>query len=245
MTFAPGRDFARPGAVSVERVMDSSKNTRDIYAELSKEFDQVHEDDRGGVKISYITGEQCVSRLNEVLGVAGWNFRVLEHAVNTEADEIWTLGELTAEIDGRTVTRQQFGSQKLKRSRSSGQILDIGFDLKAATTDALKKCASLIGVGLYLSHKESRAAVDNKRQAARSGSATRATAAASDGDGLHDCSAKDCTRKVKDGPGIYAFDGVQLSGKDILIASAQEFKRIFCMEHLVKARAAKAAKTAA
>ena len=50
-------------------------------------------------------------------------------------------------VDGRTVTRQQFGSQKVKRSRSSGTPLDIGFDLKGAATDALKKCASLVGVG--------------------------------------------------------------------------------------------------
>ena len=31
--------------------------------------------------------------------------------------------------------------------------LDLGFDLKGATTDAMKKCASLLGVGLYLSRK--------------------------------------------------------------------------------------------
>jgi len=42
----------------------------------------------------------------------------------------------------------------VKRSRSSGTPLDIGFDLKGAATDALKKCASLIGVALYLWKKE-------------------------------------------------------------------------------------------
>ena len=54
----------------------------------------------------------------------------------------------------RMVVRQQFGSQKIRRSRSSGAPLDLGFDLKGASTDALKKCASLLGVGLYLSRKE-------------------------------------------------------------------------------------------
>ena len=61
---------------------------------------------------------------------------------------------MVAEIGERTVVRQQFGSQKLRRSRSTGVPLDLGFDLKGASTDAMKKCASLLGVGLYLSRKE-------------------------------------------------------------------------------------------
>jgi hypothetical protein len=77
----------------------------------------------------------------------------LRHDVNAEADEAWALGEIVAEIDGKCVTRQQFGSQKIKRSRSTGKPLDLGFDLKGAATDAMKKCASLLGVGLYLSRK--------------------------------------------------------------------------------------------
>ena len=126
----------------------------EIYERLSAPFDEVFTDTRGGVSLTYITGEQCVSRLNEVLGVNGWSFRVLEHGVEEEADELWALGELTATIDGLTVTRQQFGSQKYKRRRADQQILDVGFDLKGATTDAMKKCASLLGVGLYLAKKQ-------------------------------------------------------------------------------------------
>jgi hypothetical protein len=105
------------------------------------------------VSLSYITGEQVARRLNEVLGVGGWSFRILRHDINPEADEAWALGELVAEIGERTVVRQQFGSQKLRRSRTTGAPLDLGFDLKGASTDAMKKCASLLGVGLYLSRK--------------------------------------------------------------------------------------------
>jgi hypothetical protein len=149
----------------------SSVPHADVYARLTTPFDVTFRDIRGGVDLEYITGEQAISRLNEVLGVAGWNFRVLEHGIHPEADEVWVLGEITATFpatngpatdgaaDGAagpiTVTRQQFGSQKIKRSRSSGTPLDIGFDLKGATTDALKKCASLLGVALYLWKKES------------------------------------------------------------------------------------------
>lgn len=126
----------------------------DVYRRLAAPFETTFRDVRGGVELEYITGEQAVSRLNEVLGVAGWSFRVLEHSINQEADEIWVLGELTANFGGTVVVRQQFGSQKIKRARATGAPLDIGFDLKGASTDALKKCASLIGVGLYLSKKE-------------------------------------------------------------------------------------------
>jgi hypothetical protein len=126
------------------------------YASLAEPFTVTFTDVRGGVEITYISGEQCVSRLNQVLGVGGWSFRVLEHGVNVEADEVWALGELVAEIDGKTVVRQQFGSQKIKRARANGVPLDVGFDLKGATTDAMKKCASLLGVGLYLSRKSTR-----------------------------------------------------------------------------------------
>jgi hypothetical protein len=123
------------------------------YAELAAPFEVTFTDVRGGIEVTFISGEQVVSRLNEVLGVAGWSFRILRHEIHAEADEVWALGEIVAEIEGKPVTRQQFGSQKIKRSRSTGAPLDLGFDLKGASTDAMKKCASLLGVGLYLSRK--------------------------------------------------------------------------------------------
>jgi hypothetical protein len=126
----------------------------DLYARLAAPFEVTFTDVRGGVALTYVSGEQVISRLNEVLGVAGWSFRVLGHGIHAEADEAWALGELVAEIGERTVVRQQFGSQKVRRSRSTGTPLDLGFDLKGASTDAMKKCASLLGVGLYLSRKE-------------------------------------------------------------------------------------------
>jgi hypothetical protein len=123
-------------------------------AQLAAPFEVTFSDVRGGVELTYVSGEQVVRRLNEVLGVGGWSFRVLRHDINPEADEAWALGELVAEIGERSVVRQQFGSQKLRRPRSTGAPLDLGFDLKGAATDSMKKCASLLGVGLYLSRKE-------------------------------------------------------------------------------------------
>lgn len=124
----------------------------DVYKSLAAEFDKHFTDPRG---LTYLTGNQVISRLNEVLGPAGWSFEIREHGFDADSDEIWVLGRLELYVEGKTVIcREQFGSQKHNRRRNNGAILDYGFDLKGAGTDALKKCASLIGVGLYLSEKE-------------------------------------------------------------------------------------------
>lgn len=115
----------------------------DTYAKLASPFQTFK---KSG--LDYITGEQVATRLNEVLGWNGWNFRVLEHGM--EDDQIWVLGQLEVLADG-LVTRQQFGSQVHQKG-------ELGDDLKAAATDALKKCATLVGVGLYLSEKDEPAA---------------------------------------------------------------------------------------
>lgn len=148
-------------AVAVDAGIDHEPTEAPLYGRLAAPFDVTFRDLRGGVELEYITGEQATTRLNETLGFLNWSFRIVEHGIHAEADECWALGELTVTIDGRTVTRQQFGSQKVKRSRSSGTPLDIGFDLKGAATDALKKCASLIGVALYLWKKEPPAGLGN------------------------------------------------------------------------------------
>ena len=137
--------------------MIASSETTNLYSELAREFEHTFHDNRGGIDLTYITGEQATSRLNEVLGYDGWSFRILESKVIE--DEVLVLGELTVKNQDRSndpegVVRQQYGSQKIKRRKDGGAILDVGFDFKGAATDSLKKCASLIGVGLYLSRKE-------------------------------------------------------------------------------------------
>ena len=127
----------------------------DVYARLSAPFEQTYE--RAGY--TYITGEQATTRLNEVLGVTGWSYSVKEHGYSQQADSYWVLGQLRAMIDGVEVVREQFGSNQIKRFKSQapgtkGNIIDVGFDMKGASTDAFKKCAAQIGVGLYLSAKD-------------------------------------------------------------------------------------------
>lgn len=96
----------------------------------------------------YHTGEQIVTHLNRVLGPAAWSFRVLAIGEEPDSDECWAFGEITAIIDGVTVVKQDYGSQAFKRSRSTGKYVSKWDDKKSAATDALKRCARLLGVGL-------------------------------------------------------------------------------------------------
>lgn len=130
------------------------------YDLLCAPFANIQKLNKGGVLLDYVAAEDVVTRLNTVLGVAGWSFDITDQGYNEWADTFWALGKLTvARIDAAgnivpVLTRMQFGAEQCKRRADTKAPLDIGFDMKAAATDAMKKCASLIGVGLYLSHKE-------------------------------------------------------------------------------------------
>lgn len=97
---------------------------------------------------SYHTGEQVITHLNRVLGPGNWSFRVIEQGEESDSDECWAFGEITAVIDGVTVVKQDYGSQAFKRARSTGKYVSKWDDKKSAMTDALKRCARLLGVGL-------------------------------------------------------------------------------------------------
>jgi hypothetical protein len=51
------------------------------------------------------------------------------------------------------VTRDGIGGQKIKRTKN-GDIVDLGDEMKGAVSDALKKAAQTLGVGLYLARSE-------------------------------------------------------------------------------------------
>lgn len=97
---------------------------------------------------AYHTGEQIVTHLNRVLGPENWSFHVLEMGQEEDSDECYCFGQITAIIDGQTVVKQDYGSQAFKRARSTGKYISKWDDKKSAATDALKRCARLLGVGL-------------------------------------------------------------------------------------------------
>ena len=90
----------------------------------------------GGRTFEYLETATIIKRLNEIFG-GHWSFEVAE-VIPSESEAI-VKGTLTAS----GISKQQFGNkQRLKNSL-------LGDSLKSATSDALKKCASLIGIGLF------------------------------------------------------------------------------------------------
>lgn len=98
---------------------------------------------KGGHMFDYVTGSYITKALNYAFGW-NWDFEVVEHG--KEANHVWVLGRLTVRsADGsKHITKTQFGRSDVKQLKSGGN-LDYGNDLKAASTDALKKCASMLG----------------------------------------------------------------------------------------------------
>ena len=122
-----------------------------------------------GKILSYIEGYKVIERLNSVFK-GSWSFQILSKEVIENV--ILIEGRLT--ING--INKEQFGAQKIsfgppilkevsqpenpdapkKRGRKKKVLvpsnipINLGYDMKAATTDCIKKCASLFGIGLYL-----------------------------------------------------------------------------------------------
>jgi len=113
---------------------------------LERQFDDAQLKTKKGTfgnQVTYIEGAAVIARLNEAFE-GTWSFEVVEYKVFE--DEIVVLGKLTAE----GIVKSQFGSTRITRNRDTGEQVSLGDDLKAASTDAIKKCATLLGVGLYL-----------------------------------------------------------------------------------------------
>lgn len=96
---------------------------------------------QNGKVLSFVETHAVIARLNEA--VDAWSFEIARHEVLEE--EVVVVGRLTA--DG--VVKMSFGGAQITRDRS-GRLVSIADDLKAAGSDALKKAASLLGVGLEL-----------------------------------------------------------------------------------------------
>jgi len=100
---------------------------------------------KGGGEWEYVTGVYVKKVLNFVFGWL-WDFEIKEHG--REGDLVWVLGRLTIKDKkgNPMIVKEQFGRADIKFKRGSKIPLDFGNDLKAAATDALKKCASELGI---------------------------------------------------------------------------------------------------
>ena len=130
--------------------------TSKIYQQFYEPFPQEVERSlkKGGASLTYIPVSEVITRLNKVLGVDKWNSTILCCERDThDPDFIVAHVRLTAEIEGSKVTKDGVGGQKIKRTKN-GDIVDLGDEFKGAVSDALKKAAQQLGIGLYLARTE-------------------------------------------------------------------------------------------
>jgi len=98
-----------------------------------------------GKDIRYVDGNAIVARLNDVFE-AEWGFEIVSHQSLEPGGEVLVHGKLTA----LGVTKEAFGKSAPAVSRDTGEVMSMADAYKAAATDALKKCATLLGVAAYL-----------------------------------------------------------------------------------------------
>lgn len=103
---------------------------------------------KGGGKWKYVSGGYVKKVLNIMFGW-DWDFEIMEQMILH--DEAIVKGKLTVRTNGKQVVKTQFGNKdvvyKKEKDEAGNRVpLSIGNDLKAAATDALKKCASELGI---------------------------------------------------------------------------------------------------
>lgn len=108
----------------------------------------------GNRPVSYVSWSRYAERLNQVLGFC-WEFDV--EIIDMDGDGVTVLASMTVHRDGQSVTRKQFGNW-------STAMLSQGNAIKAASSDALKRCAGLFGVGLHLYFDEHEGGQDYQPQ---------------------------------------------------------------------------------
>jgi len=104
-----------------------------------------HREGHNGKALAYVEGHTVIARLNDAFD-GNWNFEITDHGIDEKHSEVHVLGRLTAE----GVVKMQYGSSSLTRDKRTKEIISVGDSVKSAATDALKKCATLFGVGLHL-----------------------------------------------------------------------------------------------
>lgn len=123
---------AHPGAI---KVLLTLQKTPKAYIKSLKVANA--KGSKPAVFVPYVDGQYMTRALNFAF-LFDWSFEVPE--TRQDGEFFTALGLLTVNLDGKTITKSQWGSQKMRAG------MELGDALKGATTDALKKCASMFGI---------------------------------------------------------------------------------------------------
>jgi hypothetical protein len=114
-----------------------SKQIAAALAAPFEEKDLKHRPGRAGMTFTYADARAVAQRLDDVLGIEGWQFEV------KVADPLRGVvhGSLVIVIEGKPTIRQDFGYPNSTQDDEP---------LKSAASDALRRCAAQVGVGRSL-----------------------------------------------------------------------------------------------
>jgi len=98
---------------------------------------------KGGGVWRYVSAGYVKKCLNLMFGW-DWDFEIVENTVMH--GEVIVKGRLTCRSGNRTIVKMQYGNKEVMCKKGTDIPLSIGNDMKSAASDALKKCASEIGI---------------------------------------------------------------------------------------------------
>jgi len=105
-----------------------------------------------GLAFPFVDFGYVLKELDTNFGIF-WEFRVTDKSVSDKY--VWVMGELTIKSPvGFSISRPGTGGSRIKVSKATGEPIDISNDIKAATTLAIRKAASLYGIGADVAYKE-------------------------------------------------------------------------------------------
>ncbi len=105
---------------------------------------------KGGGTWDYVAGSYVTQVLNSLFGF-NWSFEVvttMQEALATAiTGTVVVQGRLKVKIGEEWITKEQYGRKEVVYKKGTNDVLlDFGNDMKAAATDAKKKCASELGL---------------------------------------------------------------------------------------------------
>lgn len=147
--------------------MTTSTSLTEVLGKLKEPFPRevIRTVKKGGASLSYIPVSEVIARLNREVG----NWSIVESTCHIDAlDPTYVIGKVTLEVklwDERLndyITRRHigFGGQKIKNLKSGEGTVDLGDEFKGAQSDAFKKAAQQLGIGLDLARTDEALAYD-------------------------------------------------------------------------------------
>lgn len=104
---------------------------------------------KGGKEWDYVSGSYVTQVLNTLFGF-NWSFEIVtpmsEALATAKTETVVVQGRLKVKIGEEWIIKEQYGRKEVAFKKGTKEPLDFGNDMKAAATDAKKKCASELGL---------------------------------------------------------------------------------------------------